>query len=126
VTERQWSLPAPARLGPGVEPSLPMPAQPPRPVYREPHRVGAGPVFAGLGATTLWCALFGGLAHDLAGYAWWTLLATISAWGVALLLTVFGDRGVATGIAVVAGFALSIACTIVAARWIVTGDWPLW
>jgi hypothetical protein len=127
VTERQWSLPAPARLGPAAEPApLPFPGRPPHPVYREPHRVGAGPVLSGLGAGAVWSALFGGLAHDLASYAWWTLVATVSAWVVALILTRFGDRGVATGIALVSGLALSIAVGVVAVRWIATDNWPMW
>jgi hypothetical protein len=126
VTERQWSLPAPARLGPAAETAPLFPGQPPHPVYREPHRVGAGPVLAGLGSTALWCALFGALAHDLVSYAWWTLVATVTAWIVAVLLTLFGDRGVAAGIALMSGLALSIACGIVTARWIVTDNWPMW
>lgn len=125
MTERQWSLPAPERLGPAAEPP-PLPGQPARPVYRESHRIAAGPVLAGLGSTALWCALFGGLARDLATYAWWTLVAAVSAWAVALVLTRFGDRGVATGIALMSGLALSIASGAVAARWIATSNWPLW
>jgi hypothetical protein len=99
---------------------------PPRPVYREPHPVRTGPMFAGLGAAVVWFGLFGTLARDLASYAWWTIVAAITAWVVALVLTVFGDRGVAVGIAFASGFGLSIAMAFVTGRWISTYDWPLW
>jgi hypothetical protein len=124
VTERQWSLPAPARMGP--PPPAPFPGQPLRPTYREPHRVTAAPVLAGLGATLVWFALFGSLGRDLVSYAWWTLIAALSAWAVALVLTVLGDRGVATGIAISAGLGLSVAAGFVAVRWMSTSDWPMW
>ena len=73
-------------------PSGLFPGMPPRPVYREPHPVSAAPVLSGLGATLLWFGLFGGLAHDLAGYAWWTIVAALTAWAVALVLTVLAAR----------------------------------
>ena len=107
-------------------PSGLFPGMPPRPVYREPHPVSAAPVLSGLGATLLWFGLFGGLAHDLAGYAWWTIVAALTAWAVALLLTVLGDRGVAVGIALASGLGLSIGMAFVGAQWITTYDWPLW
>jgi hypothetical protein len=96
------------------------------PIYREPHPVVAAPVLSGFGATLLWFALFGGLAHDLASYAWWTIVASITAWAMAIVLTVLGDRGVAVGIALASGLGLSIAVAFVGARWIDTYDWPLW
>jgi hypothetical protein len=99
---------------------------PSRPVYREPHPVTAAPVLSGLGAGLLWFGLFGGLAHGLAAYAWWTIVAAISAWAVAFVLTVLGDRGVAVGVAIASGAGLSIAMAFVGARWIATYDWPLW
>ncbi|MBG0560896.1 hypothetical protein I4J89_05390 [Actinoplanes sp. NEAU-A11] len=99
---------------------------PPRPVYREPHPVSALPVVSGLAATTVWFALFGGLGRDLVSYTWWTIVAAVSAWLVALLLAVLGDRGVAVGVAVASGVGLSIAMGFVAARWIGTYDFPLW
>jgi len=107
-------------------PSGLFPGLPPRPVYREPHPVRTGPVFAGLAATVVWFALFGALARDLASYAWWTIIAAITAWLVSIVLAVFGDRGVAIGIALVSGFGLSIAMAFVAGRWITTDNWPLW
>ena len=99
---------------------------PTRPIYREPHPVSAAPVMAGLGATALWFGLFGGLAHDFAGYAWWTLTAGLSAWAVALVLARLGDRGAAVGIAIAGGIGLSITVGLVATRWIVDWNWPLW
>jgi hypothetical protein len=115
-----WGYPAAARPPSGLFPG------PTRPVYREPHPITAAPVLAGLGATLLWFGLFGGLAHDLAAYAWWTLIAAVSAWAVALVLTRLGDRGVAVGVAIASGIGLSIAVAFVTARWIDTYDWPLW
>lgn len=99
---------------------------PRRPVYREPHPVAARPVLSGVGATVLWFVLFGSLGHDLASYAWWTLLATATAWLVALVLSLVGDRGVAVGTAATSAVGCSIAVVFVAARWIATYDWPLW
>ncbi|MBM2617118.1 hypothetical protein JIG36_16295 [Actinoplanes sp. LDG1-06] len=111
-----------------------MPARPPsglfpgpsRPIYREPHPVNAGPLLAGIAAGVAWLALFGSLGRDLAGYAWWTILAAVSAWAVALVLTLIGDRGAAAGVALASGLGLSIAMAFVGGRWITTQDWPLW
>ena len=99
---------------------------PSRPVYREPHPITAASVLAGLGATLLWFGLFGGLAHGLAEYAWWTIVAAVTAWAVAFVLSILGDRGVAIGVAIAGGVGLSIAMAFVGARWITTYDWPLW
>ena len=107
-------------------PSGLFPGQPVRPVYREPHPVATAPVLAGIGSTLIWLALFGSIGRDLVSYAWWTLVAAVTAWVVALVLTVLGDRGVATGVAVTAGFGLSVATAFVAARWITTDNWPMW
>jgi hypothetical protein len=132
VSERQESWPAfpppPAGFPQPVQrpPSGLLPGLPPRPVYREPHPVRAASVLSGLGAALLWFALFGGLAHDLAGYAWWSIVAALAAWAAALALAFFGDRGVAVGIALASGLGLSIAMTFVAVRWITTYNWPLW
>jgi hypothetical protein len=81
---------------------------------------------AGLGAGFLWFALFGGLAHTLAAYGWWTIVAALAAWAVAIVLTLLGDRGVAVGIALASGVGLAVAMAFVAARWITTYNWPLW
>jgi hypothetical protein len=106
-------------------PVLP-PAQPPRPVYREPHPIRTAPLLSGMAAALVWLAAFGFLARDLLSYAWWTVLAAVTAWAVALVLTRLGDRGVATGVAIVAGLGLSIAMAFVTHRWVTTLDWPLW
>ncbi|MFI5493406.1 hypothetical protein [Actinoplanes sp. NPDC051859] len=99
---------------------------PTRPVYREPHPVRTVPLLAGLGAGSVWFALFGSIGRDLLSYAWWTIAAAISAWVVALVLGFIGDRGVAVGAALASGLGLSIAAGFVGARWITTADWPLW
>ena len=99
---------------------------PPRPVYREPHPIGTAPLLAGMAAAMLWLALFGLLGNNLVTYAWWTVLAAVTAWVVALILTVLGNRGVAVGVAIVAGLGLSIAMGFVTYRWITTLDFPLW
>jgi hypothetical protein len=106
---------------PGVYAGLP-----PRPVYREPHPIGAGPVLSGLATGAVWMALFGSLGRDLASYAWWSIGAAVSAWLVALILTQVGDRGVALGVACASGVGLSVTVAFVALRWIDTLDFPLW
>ncbi len=117
-------LPPPDR---GAPPPVPLfSGLPTRPFYREPHPVGAAQVLSGLAAAAVWLVLFGSLGRDLASYAWWTIVAAVSAWLVAVLLTVLGDRGVAVGIAVASGLGLSVALLFVALRWIGTQDWPLW
>jgi hypothetical protein len=102
------------------------PGGPRRPTYREPHSIGAGGLLAGLGAGFLWLTLFGFLGGDLPGYAWWTIIAAVTAWIVAVLLAFLGDRGVAVGVAISAGLGWSIAAGFVVARWVSTNDWPLW
>ncbi|GLY05161.1 MULTISPECIES: hypothetical protein [Actinoplanes] len=116
-------LPPPQRPLPQ---SAPFAVPPPRPVYREVHRVTALPVLAGLAGTTAWFVLFGALGGSLMSYAWWTIGAAASAWLVAVVLSLLGDRGVAVGIAVASGFGLSLAMVFVALRWIGTYDFPLW
>ncbi|MCO1596861.1 hypothetical protein M8C17_17040 [Micromonospora sp. RHAY321] len=108
-------------------PSGLFPAGPPtRPTYREPHPVTGGGVAAGGGAATVWLLLFGLLGTDVSSYAWWTVLAGLLAWLTALVLVRFGDRGVATGVAIVTAGGWSIAAAVVAVRWATGGDWPLW
>ena len=128
MAERMGSWPGepPPPHVPFRPPSGLFPRQPPRPRYREPHPVGSGPVLAGVGAAVVWFALFGSLARDLFSYAWWTLLAAVTAWAVAAVLALLGDRGVAVGVAAASGCGLSIAAMVVAVRWITTGDWPMW
>ncbi|MEU8237376.1 hypothetical protein AB0C07_03940 [Actinoplanes missouriensis] len=117
------SAPPPGYLPP---PDRQFASTPPRPVYREPHPISAGGVLSGLAAAAVWLIIFGSLGRGLVSYAWWTIGAAVSAWLVALLLTVIGDRGVAVGVSVASGLGLSIAMTFVALRWIGTNDWPLW
>jgi hypothetical protein len=83
-------------------------------------------VLAGIGGTLLWFALFGAIGRDLVSYAWWTIVAAVTAWVVAGVLALLGDRGVAVGVALTAGVGLSVGTLFVAARWITTNDWPLW
>ena len=124
VVDWQGSWPA-VKPPPGMVSPAPFP-EPHRPVFREPHPIGAAATLAGIGGALLWFALFGALGRDLASYAWWTIVAAITAWIVAGLLTLLGDRGVATGVALTSGVALSIATCFVAMRWMSTGNWPLW
>ncbi|GAA0439474.1 hypothetical protein Aca07nite_48960 [Actinoplanes capillaceus] len=133
MADRRGSWPAALPPPPGYlpprnapQPSPQFAAMPPRPTYREPHPVTAAPVLTGLAATTAWFVLFGSLGSSLASYAWWTIGAALAAWAVALLLAVLGDRGVAVGVAVASGLALSIALLFVTLRWVATYDWPLW
>jgi hypothetical protein len=83
-------------------------------------------VLAGVAAGAVWFALFGALGRDLASYAWWTIVAGITAWLVAFVLSLIGDRGAAVGVALAGGLGLSIAMGFVGARWITSYDWPLW
>src|SRR3954447_16243240 len=103
-----------------------LPIQPARPVYQEPHPVAGASVLAGVGATVIWFALFGAIGRNLPEYAWWTIVATLTAWAVALVLAVLGDRGVAAGVAVTAGLGMPVATLCVATSWIATNNWPLW
>ncbi|MFJ2084363.1 hypothetical protein ACIOBK_17680 [Micromonospora chokoriensis] len=108
-------------------PSGLFPAGPPhRPTYREPHPVTAGGVAAGGGAAAGWMLLFGLLGTDLASYTWWTVVAGLLAWLTSLVLVRHGDRGVATGVAIVTAGGWSIAAAVLAVRWATSGDWPLW
>src|SRR4051794_41409209 len=81
-----------ARPPSGLFPGL---GGPPRPTWREPFPVTAGPLLAGLGGGLLWLALIGLLARDLRGYGWLSLLAAVTGGGVAAVLARLGDRGVA-------------------------------
>lgn len=112
---------------PGRIPSGLFPAGPPlRPTYREPHPVTGTGVAAGGGAAAAWLLLFGLLGSDVSTYAWWTVVAGVLAWLAALVLVRAGDRGLATGIAIVTAGGWSIAAAVVAVRWAGAGNWPLW
>ncbi|SBT52797.1 hypothetical protein [Micromonospora narathiwatensis] len=120
------SGPGPARLLPYTPSGLFPAGAPPRPSWREPYRVTGGGVAAGAVVAFAWLLLFGLLGHDVPSYAWWTVLAGGLAWLAAGVLVRYGDRGVATGIAIVTAGGWSIAAAVVALRWAQSGDWPLW
>lgn len=110
---------------PGRTPSGLFPSGPPRPTYREPHPIRGSAVAAGLGSGGMWMLLFGLLAQSVRSYAWFTVAAAAAAWLVAVVLTRRGDRGVAVGVAISAGVALSIATVVVGVMWAAVG-WPMW
>ncbi|WP_346124312.1 hypothetical protein [Micromonospora coerulea] len=114
--------PPPVRTPSGLFPSGP----PTRPSWREPYPVTGAGVAAGGATATVWLLLFGLLGRDVASYAWWTLIAGGLAWLAAVVLVRFGDRGVATGVAIVTAGGWSIAAAVVAVRWAQSGNWPLW
>jgi hypothetical protein len=123
----------PGGTGPGPgrpvarTPSGLFPAGPPmRPTWREPYPVTGGGVASGAVIAFAWLLLFGLLGHDVAGYVWWTVVAGGLAWLAALALVRYGDRGVATGVAIVTAGGWSIAAAVLAVRWAQTGNWPLW
>ena len=120
---------------PGAGPVRPLPRTPSglfpsgapmRPSYREPYPVTGAGVAVGAVTAFAWLLLFGLIGRDVPGYAWWTLLAGGLAWLAAAALVRHGDRGVATGVAIVTAGGWSIAAAIVAVRWAQSGDWPLW
>lgn len=124
-----WQPPFPPAAGPpqARTPSGLFPSRPPvRPTYREPHPVTGAGVAAGAALTAAWLLLFGLLGADAAGYLRWTLFAGTIAWLGSLALVRLGDRGVATGVAIVTSGGWSIAAAVAAVRWAETGDWPLW
>ena len=125
--------PVPGEPGPGPGHPLPrtpsglFPAGAPmRPTWREPYPVSGGSVAVGAVTAFAWLLLFGLLGHDVSSYAWWTLIAGALIWLAAGLLVRYGDRGVATGLAIVTAGGWSIAAAVVAVRWALSGDWPLW
>jgi hypothetical protein len=88
--------------------------------------VRPGPLVAGGAGGAAWLALFGLLATDLTGWAWWTFGAGVTAWLAALLLARYGDRGVAVGVATAVGVIWAAAAGALALHWAVAGDWPMW
>ncbi|GAB3376818.1 hypothetical protein GCM10027452_33190 [Micromonospora halotolerans] len=120
---------------PGAGPARPLPRTPSglfpsgapmRPSYREPYPVTGAGVAAGAVTAYVWLLLLGLLGLDVPGYAWWTLPADGLAWLAQIVLVRLGDRGVATGVAIVTAGGWSIAAAVVAVRWAQSGDWPLW
>ncbi len=131
MADHQDTWTGPATPPPGwIPPELPAGGVPafraPRPSWREAFPITAGPLLAGLGGGVLWLFLIGFLARDLRGYAWLTVLAGLTSWGVAIVLAKLGDRGAAVGVAISTAFGLSAAAIAVAVRWSTTGDWPMW
>ena len=108
-------------------PSGLFPSRPSRPTYREPHPVQGGGVAAGLGAGALWMLLFGLLgSSSVRAYGWWTLVAGVVGWLLAVILARYGDRGAAVGAAIVVGVAWAVAGVMLFVTWAATGAWPLW
>lgn len=100
-------------------------ARPARPTYQETHRVTPVGVCAGAGATFLWLLVTALLGVDLASTMWVMLVAGIFAFAAAWLLASYGDRGVAVGIASVAGASLAVVGLVV--EWhAFGGSWILW
>ncbi|WP_197087530.1 hypothetical protein [Micromonospora sp. HK10] len=118
--------PGPARPVPRAPSGLFPAGAPMRPVWREPHPVTGAGVAVGAVTAFAWLLLFGLLGRDVPGYAWWTLIGGTLAWLAAAALVRYGDRGVATGIAIVTAGGWSIAAAVVAVRWAQSGNWPLW
>ncbi|MFI0795280.1 hypothetical protein ACH4OY_21755 [Micromonospora rubida] len=118
--------PEPGRPGSRTPSGLFPSGLPTRPTWREPHPVTGAGVASGGALAAAWLALFGLLGRDVPGYAWWTVLAGGLAWLAALALVRLGDRGVATGVAIVTAGGWSVAAAVVAVRWATVGDWPLW
>ncbi|MBY8872851.1 hypothetical protein K7640_13495 [Micromonospora sp. PLK6-60] len=118
--------PATGRPLPRVPSGLFPAGPPPRPTWREPHPVTGSGVAMGGALAAAWLLLFGLLARDVASYAWWTAFAGAVAWLAAAMLVRFGDRGAATGVAIVTAGGWSIAAAVLAVRWATSGDWPLW
>lgn len=81
-------------------------------------------MMAGGGAAAVWMLLIGLLSTSTRGYILLSILGAGVAWLSALALARFGDRGVAVGVAVVAGLGLSVAMGLTLQRWVTVG-WPL-
>ena len=107
------------------EPGGLFPSGPPRPIFREPTPVRGGALAAGAGSAALWMLLFGLLATTARSYAWLSFGAGAAAWASALVLSRFGDRGVAVGVALGSAVGVAIAGIVVTVRW-AGGHWLLW
>jgi hypothetical protein len=80
---------------------------------------------SGAAVTAVWLLLFGLLATSTRGYVWWTIVAGIASGLAALALGRFGDRGVATGVAITTGAGMAVAFAVTVYEWATLG-WPLW
>ena len=83
-------------------------------------------VLVGLAAGSLWQLLFGLLGGSAHRVRLVVAGGGGAAWLVALVLARHGDRGVAVGVALATATGWSVAATVVALIWTLTGDWPLW
>ena len=82
---------------------------------------------AGSTLTALWLVVFLlAFARSGPGFAWATLAASTIATGVAAVLARYGDRGVAVGVAAVAGTASGVVGLAVELYLLLTGNWILW
>ena len=118
----------PARRPPPTWVARAEPPPPPtrvRPRYREPLPVRVSAVVLGGVITTIWFTLTAAMAASARAYVWWTLIAAALAWVSAVVLSRYGDRGSAAGVASVASLGLSVAAIVVIVRW-AGGDWLLW
>ncbi|WP_155830140.1 hypothetical protein [Glycomyces tenuis] len=98
-----------------------------RPHWREPHPIRVGAVAVGSALTALWVMLWLlAFARTGAGFAWVTLAASTIATVVAAALARYGDRGVAVGVAAVAGTAAGVTGLSVELYLVLTGNWILW
>ncbi len=99
------------------------PSGPARPVLRESHPVRPAAVLAGAATTAVWLIAAGLLATSTRGYVVATATAALAAWICAWVLARFGDRGVATGVALTTAIGVSITVAVVASQWL--SDLPL-
>lgn len=96
-----------------------------RPTYRETLPARSGAMLAGAAASTIWMMLCGLITHTVRSYCWWTIGGGLVAWLAAIMLARGGDRGVAAGVAMAAGFGVAIAMSVALVRW-TSGHWVLW
>lgn len=112
--------PPPAHVPSGLFPSGPR-----RPTFREPHPIRLGALSAGAAVAAVWLFAFGLLATSASAFIWLTLVASLVAWAVAVVLVVAGDRGAAAGISLATALGMAIATAVLIERWVTSG-WPLW
>lgn len=96
-----------------------------RPTYREPHPVQLSAAALGAAIAAAWFLLAGMMSWNVRSYAWATIIAGGLAWLTALVLARYGDRGVAVGVAGVAGVALAVVGLVVAVP-VFDSEWILW
>lgn len=106
--------------------SYPPSAQPPqRPTYREPHRAKPISILGGAGVAILWFVVTALLGVNLMSTMWVMLIAGFIAVGGSVVLSRYGDRGAAAGIAAVTGAAFAVVGVVV--EWhALGGSWILW